>query len=458
MLQRDHRAHVHGPVGVSTASAEGAAGDGPMTVTPGDPAGTQGTGPVPVRRRVVSRTRRAALFGLLLVVGLIVVLSWIGSSIAGRNALANGVDHRLDLAIDAASDAPQSADVADIRRAGRVVVPEGGIEAGGRPVGDPDSRVASAVVDAAESGSTVQRDARIGDRPVTVRVQPLPHDENGDVPVLVGIITRDTGAVGRLLLTLALAHLAALAVVSALVYLLARRSSRVVEELFLQEDRLMRAVAHEIRNPLGRLLAAVDEGPGGVIPASQALQEVSEHGDALNDLIDDLLHAGRVMSGAEPMPQLVVRLDEVVDTLPATCELGAATLVLDTHPGVIVGSPRLVRLAVSNLVHNAVRHAYHGGPGDIRLRVDAGGVTVTDDGAGIAPDQLAVMNRDIPLGRSSGGLGLVLAGWVAESHGGALRLANQPEGGFRVHMILPVQPLAAGEALVEGRDAEDELL
>lgn len=411
----------------------------PVAALPAGAPVAHGPGPIPVRVRVVTSTRRAALMGLLLVLGLIVVLSWLGSSIVGRNALGNSVDHRLDLALDAATAAPATTDVDDVQRAGRVVVRDGGIATGdGEVVEAPGSPVTGAVLDAAQRGSTVQRDGHLGDRAVTVRAVPLEPDGD-ETTVLVGVITRDTGALGHLLLTLALAHLAALVVVSVLAYLLARRSSRVVEELFLQEDRLMRAVAHEIRNPLGRLLAAVDEGLGGVVPADGALREVSEHGDALNDLIDDLLHAARVMSGAEPMPQVVVRLDEVVATLPSTCELGESTLVLETRPGVIVGSPRLVRLAVSNLVHNAVRHAYTGGPGEILLRVDADGIIVTDDGPGISAPVLAEMNRDVPLGRSPGGLGLVLAGWVAESHGGSLKMANRPHGGFEVRMALPVQ-------------------
>jgi hypothetical protein len=234
-------------------------GDGPLGVSrdqgtlalPSEAAASAaGPGPIPVRVRVVSRTRRAALAGLLLLLGLLVVLSWLGSSIVGLNALADGVDHRVDLAIDAATAAPLTSDVDEIRRAGRVVV---GNKAVPGEDGDPvdtaltdialidialidiaraDSPVIALIVEAAERGTTVQRETRIGDRPVTVRAQALSR-EDGGVPVLVGIITRDLGAEGRLMATLALVHGAALVVVAVLAHVLARRSSRVVEELFL---------------------------------------------------------------------------------------------------------------------------------------------------------------------------------------------------------------------------------
>lgn len=389
----------------------------------------------------MTRTRRGALIALLLVLGLLVVLSWLASCLVGWRALDGELDHRLDLVIDAARSEPVTSDVDAVRPAGQALVRDGRIAAGSGVAAPPSgSPVERAVLEAAATGEAVQADADLGDRSVRVRAQPLASTE-GEVPVLVGVITRDTGAAGRLAATLAVVHLSAFVAVSLLAYVLARRSSRVVEDLFRQQDRLMQAVAHEIRSPLARLLAVVDEGLAGTIPATGALKEVSAHGDTLNELIDDLLHAARVMSGALPLPQEVVRLDEIVSRLHTTRDLGAASIVLDTTPATVVGSRRLLRLAIGNLVDNAARHAYHGGPGDIRVRVDADGVTVADDGPGVPEALLAKLNADIPLGRSPGGLGLVLSAWVTEAHGGNLRLANRPEGGFVVCVELPVQPV-----------------
>jgi signal transduction histidine kinase len=83
----------------------------------------------------------------------------------------------------------------------------------------------------------------------------------------------------------------------------------------------------------------------------------------------------------------------------------------------------------------------------IGIQVTANGVTVTDSGDGIPADRLEELRRDIPRGlrRARSGLGLALAGWVADVHGGHLELDNRPEGGLAARLVLPVE-LGAGPA------------
>lgn len=210
----------------------------------------------------------------------------------------------------------------------------------------------------------------------------------------------------------------------------------------------MLAVAHEIRSPLARLLVALDEGLDGQVPAEIALKEAAADGEAMGVLIDDLIEAARVMSGAMGLPAEEVRVDELVNGVAETHARGDVRIVVDARPATLVGSPRLLRLAVSNLVRNSVRHAYAGRGGVIAITVDEGGILVSDDGPGIDPDHLAALQRDIPRGlrRARSGLGLALAGWVSDVHAGHLELENAPGGGLDARLVLPLaaEPLTGG--------------
>jgi signal transduction histidine kinase len=105
----------------------------------------------------------------------------------------------------------------------------------------------------------------------------------------------------------------------------------------------------------------------------------------------------------------------------------------------IEGDVTLVEQAVSNLVHNAVRHNRTGGHAAVVL--DEEGETgfrlrVSDDGPGVPPDQIGRLGErrfrtDEARGRHPDGLGigLSIARGVAERHGFTLSFAaNEPTG------------------------------
>lgn len=404
-------------------------------------------GPAPSRPRLITRVRRSTVLVLVAVLAAGAVLAWLSAVTISRRVLADSVDPRLDRAIEAAAESDGMVPAGELRFRGRVEVVDGRV----RPDGTDgaDSPVAEVVREAAATGEVVERDGELDDRPVRIRARPQA-SEGRVTPVLVGVADLHPRAAGRLVVALAVGQFAALLVLCGVAYLVARRSTRVVEDVFRHEDRLMVSVAHEIRTPLVRMLAALEEGMEGVISPHVALREAAGDAEAMSELIDDLVEAARVMSGAVPLAQEVVHLgDRVADGAVAGAR-GGARVDVEAGPFTMVGSPGLVRLAVSNLVRNATRHGSPDGHGEVRVRVDAEGVTVVDDGPGIAPGRLVELRRDIPRGlrRADAGLGLPLAAWVADIHGGRLELANRPGGGFEARLVLPVR-MAGPDPLTE---------
>jgi signal transduction histidine kinase len=113
----------------------------------------------------------------------------------------------------------------------------------------------------------------------------------------------------------------------------------------------------------------------------------------------------------------------------------------------VEGDVTLVEQAVSNLVHNAVRH--NRGGGHVAVVLDEEGASgfrlrVSDDGPGVPPDQIGRLGErrfrtDEARGRHPEGLGigLSIALGVAERHGFSLSFAANDPAGLRAELRGP---------------------
>jgi signal transduction histidine kinase len=118
----------------------------------------------------------------------------------------------------------------------------------------------------------------------------------------------------------------------------------------------------------------------------------------------------------------------------------------------------ILRQVVINLLDNAIKYSPQGGHISVRVvRSDPGSacVEVEDCGPGIPPEHLdKVFDRfyriDEARSREAGGagLGLALAKWGAEAHGGRLELESMKTGCI-FRLFLPVSEHVIGEAFVE---------
>jgi signal transduction histidine kinase len=107
------------------------------------------------------------------------------------------------------------------------------------------------------------------------------------------------------------------------------------------------------------------------------------------------------------------------------------------------GRPMALRRCLVNLIDNAVKY---GTRATVKVERSAGAarVRIRDAGPGIAKAELARVFEpfyrvETSRSRESGGtgLGLTIARNITEQHGGTLSLANHPEGGLEVTLVLP---------------------
>ncbi|WP_404953333.1 ATP-binding protein [Streptomyces sp. 147326] len=204
-------------------------------------------------------------------------------------------------------------------------------------------------------------------------------------------------------------------------------------------------VAHELRTPVGGLLAAAD-----LLPRGETEDLLRARVRDLRGLVEDLLEISRLDAGAERPVRDRVPLGAVVSEAVARTGLDTEVTVTaaadaDAQGGpeaarageTVETDPRRLERIVGNLVVNAHRH----GDTPVRVAVEGRTVVVRDHGPGFPRDLLLDGPRRFHTGgtgRGSGhGLGLTIALGQARLLGAELRFENAPDGGAVATLRLP---------------------
>jgi signal transduction histidine kinase len=223
-----------------------------------------------------------------------------------------------------------------------------------------------------------------------------------------------------------------------------------------QRRELVANVSHELRTPIGALQALLENLVDGVEPPDPATLRVAlTQTERLGRLVSQLLDLSRMESGGLPLHPQWFEVRELLDQVTRECSLGEVYerrpvwLQVDVQPWDLraVGDPERVHQVLSNLVDNALRHS----PRDGRVWLSAHGATagvttiaVADEGPGIPEAETErVFERfhRLDAARSArdggAGLGLAIARWIVDAHGGAIRAERRDPHGCRMVVELP---------------------
>lgn len=219
-----------------------------------------------------------------------------------------------------------------------------------------------------------------------------------------------------------------------------------------QRRRLVATVSHELRTPLAAQQALLENLVDGVvIPGDAVLRTALAQAERLGSLVGDLLDLSRVDGGRTALVLAPVDVRSLVEA--AVAEAGVSrrgTVHLVDVPADLHVTADAARLAqvLANLIDNADRHSPSGG----RVTVTAGTedpdrwwLVVADEGAGIPDAEARRVFGRFGAGEDSGGgtgIGLAIASWVCELHGGSIAAVRPPEGelGARLRVVLPRSP------------------
>jgi heavy metal sensor kinase len=232
-----------------------------------------------------------------------------------------------------------------------------------------------------------------------------------------------------------------------------------IEEAFASQRRFMADASHELRSPVAILQGEID------VTLSRELRDPAEYRESLEimrksvrrlaRIVGDLFLIARSDAGEVPVQRERVYLDEIAaQTVRSFRTLAAerAVVLREEHaPDLpMEADPDLLQRMLGNLIENAIRHT----PAERSVRVrtsatDAAySIEVHNEGEPIPPAMHdAIFARFVradparraaqpPLG-SGAGLGLPIARWIAETHGGSLRLARSDNAGSVFVVTLP---------------------
>src|SRR5262249_13829023 len=222
----------------------------------------------------------------------------------------------------------------------------------------------------------------------------------------------------------------------------------------LQTQRqFMADASHELRTPVSVIqttadvMLARDRRPDD--DYREALATVGAEARRLGRLVDDMLVLARADAGGYPLRRVNLYLNELVADCRNTADVFARErgITIRTSASGDVpfhGDESLLRRMVLNLLRNAVTHTRGGSA--VVVDVSPNGcsiyIRVKDEGEGIPDaDRARIFDRFGPPAaarRSAGaGLGLPIARWIAEIHGGTLDLEESGRDGSTFRIVLP---------------------
>lgn len=215
-----------------------------------------------------------------------------------------------------------------------------------------------------------------------------------------------------------------------------------------QQRQLIADAGHELRTPLTSMrtnveLLVADEHSGMLPPGArgQILNDVAAQLGEFTALVGDLVALTRDDGNQRPFEPIV--LADVVHASVQRAQRRGPGMVfdVDTDHSEIMGDASTLERAITNLLDNAVKFSPNGGT--VRVRLADGVLTVTDQGPGIAEEDLPhIFDRFYRSDRSRNtpgtGLGLSIVAHTVEAHDGSIKASNNPDGGAQFIMKLPL--------------------
>lgn len=215
---------------------------------------------------------------------------------------------------------------------------------------------------------------------------------------------------------------------------------------------LAAGVAHEIRNPLTAIKAAIFVQLKKAPPGSQDradLDLVSGEITRLEHIVRDFLQFARPGE-----PQLVTTpadqpLRQVQTLLAPQLDKSNIRLLLETSPPALLRiDPDQIEQVLINLVQNAAEAIGHDGTITLRARRDSRtlgeGATnvvvleVSDTGPGIPPEvEKRLFDPFFTTKRGGTGLGLSIGARIVQQHGGVMQCQTRPNRGTTFGIVLP---------------------
>ena len=232
-----------------------------------------------------------------------------------------------------------------------------------------------------------------------------------------------------------------------------------LEAAFDQLRRFTADASHELRTPLTAIRSVGEvalQVPKSATEYRDVIGSMLEETDRLTRLVDSLLTLSRADAGHIQVQRTDISLlglaQEASSLVEVLAEEKRQRISVEGDPTLIVSGDRVIlRQALVNLIDNAIK--YSPGEAEILVRVGAGKdsqliVEVVDRGPGVPREHRSrIFDRfyrvDSARSREWGGagLGLAIARWAVEIHGGQITVQSVEGQGSTFRVALPATAL-----------------
>ncbi len=225
-----------------------------------------------------------------------------------------------------------------------------------------------------------------------------------------------------------------------------------LEALFTSQQRLLADVSHELRTPLTVIKGNVDLMRRMKSLDAESLTSIDQEAGRLTRLVGGLLLIAQAESGKLTLMMKKVELDMLVTEVFQEMSIlagGRVRVHLNEIDQIYVNGDRdRLKQVFINLVANAVQYTPPGGDVFVSLEQikEQARIIVRDTGPGIPAEDLPHIferfyraEKSRTRGRTTGfGLGLSIANWIVERHGGRIEVVSQEGKGTTFAIWLPL--------------------
>ena len=215
-----------------------------------------------------------------------------------------------------------------------------------------------------------------------------------------------------------------------------------LQSMLEAKRQLLMAISHELRTPITKAKLRME-----FMPESDEKDQLKEDINEIDLLISDLLEAERLNNDHSALVSERVLLANFIRSIAESFKSnnGEIEIEIPVNDLEFEIDKLRIRLLITNLLNNAVRH----GKGNlINVRVsfsdDRGIIEVKDNGEGISEEHITQITEpfyraDSARQRNTGGfgLGLYLCRLIAQAHGGEMIIVSQEGQGTQITVNLP---------------------
>ena len=225
-----------------------------------------------------------------------------------------------------------------------------------------------------------------------------------------------------------------------------------LEHIFTSQQRFLADVSHELRTPLTVIKGNVNLMRRMKQMDEESLGTIEDEADRLTRLVGNLLLEAQAESGKLPLHFAPIELDTLLLEVFKEMRILARDRVMirltEIDQIIVNGDRDRLKQVLINLVSNAIKYTPQGGEVYLSLGKVGGNarLIVRDTGQGISAEDLPHIferffraEKSRTRSKTGGfGLGLSIAAWIVEHHGGKIEVDSAENKGSTFCIYLPM--------------------